>query len=86
MAPSITDTFAVFWASSEQKFSIACHTAALVAYMVDRVSKKRGIAAAAAIGTEATMIADHSKAIVDSTSEEATADRAYIAIAVAEGR
>lgn len=86
MAPSITDTFAVFWASSEQKFSIACHTVVLVACMVDRVSKKRGIAAAA-ISTEATIIADHSKAIVDSTSEEATAaDRAYIAIAVAEGR
>ena len=54
--------------------------------MVDTVSRKRGIAATAAIGTEATIIADHSKAIVDSTSEQATADRAYIAIAVAEGR
>ena len=69
MAPSITDTFVVFWASSEQKFSIACHTVVLVACMVDRVSRKRGIAATAAIGTEATIIADHSKAIVDSTSE-----------------
>ena len=52
--------------------------------MVDRVGKKRGIAATAAIGTEAAIIAAHSKPVVGSTSEEA-ANRAYIATAVAEG-